>query len=110
MKNDSTFAYLRRLNPVPQAASVDGAELFEQITSLPQDERAAARRSPNRRRIALVAVALAATAILATTAFAVANWFGDVVKPAVTKQAADVMPAPCLPQQLFCPKIFIIPF
>ena len=86
MKNDSTFAYLRRLNPVPQAASVDGAELFEQITSLPQDERAAARRSPNRRRIALVAVALAATAILATTAFAVANWFGDVVKPAVTKQ------------------------
>ena len=86
MKNDSTFAYLRRLNPVPQAASVDGAELFEQITSLPQDEWAAARRSPNRRRIALVAVALAATAILATTAFAVANWFGDVVKPAVTKQ------------------------
>jgi hypothetical protein len=31
-------------------------------------------------------VALAATAILATTAFAVANWFGDVVKPPVTKQ------------------------
>jgi len=86
MKNDSALAYLRRLNPVPQAASVDGAELFEQITSLPQDERAGARRSPNRRRIALVAVALAATAILATTAFAVANWFGDVVKPAVTKQ------------------------
>src|SRR4029079_9079327 len=86
MKNDSTFAYLRRLNPVPQAASVDRAELFEQITSLPQDGRAAARRSPNRRRIALVAVALAATAILATTAFAVANWFGGVVKPAVTKQ------------------------
>lgn len=86
MKNDSTFAYLRRLNPVPQAASVDGAALFEQITSLPQDERPTARRSPNRRRVALVAVALAATAILATTAFAVANWFGDVVKPAVTKQ------------------------
>ena len=86
MKNDSTLVYLRRLNPVPQAASVDGAELFEQITSLPQDERPTARRSPNRRRVALVAVALAATAILATTAFAVANWFGDVVKPAVTKQ------------------------
>lgn len=86
MKNDSTLDYLRRLNPVPQAASVDGAELFEQITSLPQDERPAARRSRNRRRVALVAVALAATAILATTAFAVANWFGDVVKPAVTKQ------------------------
>ena len=86
MKNDSTLDYLRRLNPVPQAASVDGAELFEQITSLPQDERPTAGRSPNRRRVALVAVALAATAILATTAFAVANWFGDVVKPAVTKQ------------------------
>ena len=86
MKNDSTLDYLRRLNPVPQTASVDGAELFEQITSLPQDERPTAGRSPNRRRVALVAVALAATAILATTAFAVANWFGDVVKPAVTKQ------------------------
>jgi hypothetical protein len=86
MKNDPTLAYLRRLNPVPEAASVDGAELFERITSLPRDERSAARRPPNRRRIALVAVALAATAILATTAFAVANWFGDVVKPAVTKQ------------------------
>ena len=86
MKNDSTLAYLRRLNPVPEAASVDGAELFERITSLPQDERPAPRRSATRRRVALVAVALAATAILATTAFAVANWFGDVVKPAVTKQ------------------------
>jgi hypothetical protein len=85
MKNDSTLAYLRRLNPVPEAASVDGAELFERITSLPQ-ERPAPRRSTARRRVALVAVAFAATAILATTAFAVANWFGDVVKPPVTKQ------------------------
>ena len=86
MKNDSTLAYLRRLNPVPQAASVDGAELFDQITSLPQDARPAPRRSAARRRVALVAVGLAVMAILATTAFAVANWFGDVVKPAVTKQ------------------------
>ena len=86
MKNDSTLAYLRRLNPVPQAASVDGAELFDQITSLPQDARPAPRRSAARRRVALVAVGLAVMALLATTAFAVANWFGDVVKPAVTKQ------------------------
>jgi len=86
MKNDSTLAYLRRLNPVPQAASVDGAELFDQITSLPQDARPAARRSAARRRVALVAVGLAVMAILATTAFAVANWFGDVVKPSVTRQ------------------------
>jgi len=85
MKNDSTLAYLRRLNPVPDAGSVDGAELFERITSRPRDERPARRRSATRRRVALVAVALAATAILATTAFAVANWFGDVVKPPVTK-------------------------
>ena len=86
MKNDSTLAYLRRLNPVPQAASVDGAELFDQITSLPQDARSAPRRSGARRRVALVAVGLAVMAILATTAFAVANWFGDVVKPSVTRQ------------------------
>ena len=56
MKNDSTLAYLRRLNPVPEAASVDGAELFERITSLPRDERPAPRRSATRRRVALVAV------------------------------------------------------
>ena len=86
MKNDSTLAYLRRLNPVPRAASVDGAELFDQITSLPQDARSAPRRSGARRRVALVAVGLAVMAILATTAFAVANWFGDVVKPPVTRQ------------------------
>ena len=86
MKNDSTLAYLRRLNPVSEAASVDGAELFERITSLPRDERPAPRRSATRRRVALVAVGLAVMALLATTAFAVANWFGDVVKPAVTKQ------------------------
>ena len=86
MKNDSTLAYLRRLNPVPEAASVDGAELFERITSLPRDERPAPRRSAARRRVALVAVGLAVMALLATTALAVANWFGDVVKPAVTKQ------------------------
>jgi len=86
MKNDSTLAYLRRLNPVPKAASVDGADLFERIISLPRDERPAPRRSATRRRVALVAVGLAVMALLATTAFAVANWFGDVVKPAVTKQ------------------------
>jgi hypothetical protein len=86
MKNDSTLTYLRRLNPVSEAASVDGAELFERITSLPRDERPAPRRSATRRRVALVAVGLAVMALLATTAFAVANWFGDVVKPAVTKQ------------------------
>jgi len=86
MKNDSTLAYLRRLNPVPKAASVDGADLFERITSLPRDARPAPRRSATRRRVALVAVGLAVMALLATTAFAVANWFGDVVKPAVTKQ------------------------
>ena len=86
MKNDSTLAYLRRLNPVPKAASVDGADLFERITSLPRDARPAPRRSATRRRVALVAVGLAVMALLATTAFAVANWLGDVVKPAVTKQ------------------------
>ena len=86
MKNDSTLAYLRRLNPVPEAASVDGAELFERITSLPRDERPAPRRSATRRRVALVAVGLAVMALLATTALAISGWFGDVVKPPVTRQ------------------------
>jgi hypothetical protein len=86
MKNDSTLAYLRRLNPAPEAASVDGAELFERITSLPQEAKPSARRAPYRRRFALAAVALVVMALLATTAFAISGWFGDVVKPPVTKQ------------------------
>ena len=96
MKNDSTLAYLRRMNPVPEAAPVDGAELFDCITSLPQDLRA--RRSPYRRRVALVAVGLVVMALLATTALAISGLFGDVVKPPVTKQeyrnAQDVLTLP----------------
>jgi hypothetical protein len=97
MKNESTLAYLRRLNPVPEAVLVDGAELFERITSLPR-EQAGPRRSAVRRRVALVAVALVAMALLATTALAISGFFGDVVKPPVTKQeyrnAQDVLTLP----------------
>jgi hypothetical protein len=98
MTNDSAFAHLRRLNPVPEATAVDGAELFERITSLPRDERPARRRSSARRRIALVAVGLAVMALLATTALAISGWFGDVVEPPVTRQeyrnAQDVLTLP----------------
>jgi hypothetical protein len=99
MKNDSTLAYLRRMNPVPEAASsVDGADLFDRITSLPHDEPLRARRSLHRRRVALVAVGLVVMALLATTALAISGWFGDVVKPPVTKQeyrnAQDVLILP----------------
>ncbi len=98
MKNDSTLAHLRRLNPVPEAASVDSAELFERITSLPPDERPAPRRSATVRRVALVAVGLAVMALLATTALAISGWFEDVVKPPVTRQeyhnAQDVLTLP----------------
>jgi len=84
--NDSTLAYLRRMNPVPEAASADGAELYDRITSLPQDEPLRTRRSPYRRRVALVAIGLVVMALLATTALAISGWFGDVVKPPVTRQ------------------------
>lgn len=98
MKNDSTLAYLRRLNPVPEAPSLDGADLFDRITSLPRDERSAPKRSSARRRVALVAVGLAVMALLATTALAISGWFGDVVKPPVTRQeyrnAQDVLTLP----------------
>jgi hypothetical protein len=98
MKNDSTLAYLRRLNPVPEAPSVDGADLFDRITSLPREDRFAPRRSTARRRVALVAVGLVVTALLATTALAISGWFGDVVKPPVTRQeyrnAQDVLTLP----------------
>jgi hypothetical protein len=98
MKNDSTLAYLRRLNPVPEAPSVDGADLFDRITSLPREDRFARRRSTARRRVALVAVGLVVMALLATTALAISGWFGDVVKPPVTRQeyrnAQDVLTLP----------------
>ncbi|HET6656674.1 MAG TPA: hypothetical protein VFG61_02140 [Gaiellaceae bacterium] len=98
MKNDSTLARLRRLNPVPEAASVEAAELYERIISLPPDERLAGRRPPHRRRIALGAVALIVMALLATTALAISGLFGDVVKPPVTRQeyrnAQDVLTLP----------------
>jgi hypothetical protein len=98
MKTDSTLAYLRGLNPVPESASVGGAELFDRITSLPRDDRPAPRRSGTRRRLALVAFGLAVMALLATTALAISGWFGDVVKPPVTRQeyrnAQDVLTLP----------------
>jgi hypothetical protein len=96
--NDSTLAYLRRMNPIPEAASIDGAELYDRITSLPQDEPLRTLRSPYRRRVALVAVGLVVMALLATTALAISGWFGDVVKPPVTRQeyrnAQDVLTLP----------------
>ena len=85
MKSDSTLAYLRRMNPLPQPAPVDGADLYDRITALPPDEQLTTRRpgtaggSPWRQ-------SLSPMALLATTAFALSGWFGDVVKPAVTKQ------------------------
>jgi len=98
MKNESTLAYLRRLNPVPEAPSVDDADLFDRITSLPRDERSGPKRSSTRKRIALVAVGLAVMALLATTALAISGFFGDVVKPPVTRQeyrnAQDVLTLP----------------
>jgi len=98
MKNDSTLAYLRRLNPVPEAVPVDGAELYDRITSLPQDEQRPAGRAFRRRRLVLVAVGLIVMALLATTAFAISGLFTDVVKPPVTKQeyrnAQDVLTLP----------------
>jgi hypothetical protein len=110
MKNDSTLAYLRRMNPVPEAAFVDGAELFDRITSLPQAERPVARRASHRRRLALAAVALVVMALLATTAFAISGWFGDVVRPPVTKQeyrnAQDVL---ALPPGATWPKLNVDP-
>src|SRR5262245_22548239 len=110
MKNDSTLAALRRLNPVPEAAPVDGAELFERITSLPPDERLAPRRSSTRRRVALVAVGLIVMALLATTALAISGFFSDVVKPPVTKQEyRNAQDALALPPGATWPQLNIDP-
>jgi hypothetical protein len=85
--SDSIILRLRRANPVPEADTAPGAELFARITSLPGDSRLAATERPRRRhrRAIVLAFVVLLTVVLASTA--VAHWFGaDLVKPPVTKQ------------------------
>lgn len=88
MTSDTTLSRLRRANPVPQAPTPEAGELFDAITALPHDPRLTARlrRSPARRRLVIVAVALAVAVVLASTAYAISSWIGvgDVVQPDVT--------------------------
>jgi hypothetical protein len=85
MKADPTLLRLRRANPVPEPAVADAGDLFARITDRAPDRRLR-RRSPQRRRMLVAAVAIVAVALLASTAFAISSWLGDSVKPDVTKQ------------------------
>jgi hypothetical protein len=82
MKN-STLTRLRRANPEPLVPTVDGMELFTEITRLPREAGAAPKR---RRRGLVLAVSLVVAVLLASTAYAVSNWvFSDVVGPDVSR-------------------------
>jgi hypothetical protein len=90
MSTETTIARLRRANPVPEAPAGDGAALFERITSSTPDPRLARGRrerpTRHRRRVVVVGVAIALAALLASTAFAISQWFGgSVVRPPVTR-------------------------
>ena len=77
-----TLTRLRRSNPEPLAPTVDGMDLFAEITSLPREAEA---RRPKRRRRLVLATAVVVTALLASTAYAFSNWvFSDTVGPDVT--------------------------
>ena len=80
--SDTTLTRLRRSNPEPLAPTVDGMDLFAEITALPREVEA---RRPKRRHRLVLAVAVVLTALLASTAYAVSNWvFSDAVGPDVT--------------------------
>jgi hypothetical protein len=94
MSTESIMLRLRRANPVPhlltQAPAGDSNELFARITAEPADSSLAGRvrRVEHRRRVLVLAFALVVAALLASTAFAITQWWigGDVVPPPVTEQ------------------------
>jgi hypothetical protein len=86
MKTNSSITRLREANPFPPASTVEADDLFEQITASAPDPRLAARGTPSRRRLLVVATGFAVMAVLASSAFALSNWvFGDAVEPPVTE-------------------------
>jgi hypothetical protein len=87
MKIDRTILRLRRANPYPRPATVEGTELFARITARPPDRRIARGATPRRRRVLVLAVSFGLMALLASTAYAISNWvFNSAVRPKVTKQ------------------------
>jgi hypothetical protein len=87
MKTDSTLMRLRKANPCPLHATVDGADLFAHNTAGPPDSRVHRRATPLHRPGLVLAVSFVVMALLASTAYAISTWvFSSAVKPKVTKQ------------------------
>jgi hypothetical protein len=89
MSENSTIVRLRRANPVPETPAGDSTDLFDRITTLPQDPPTGQRpvRRPSRRRRALVLVLAGIAVLLVSTAFGISKWFDDgLVEPPVTIQ------------------------
>jgi hypothetical protein len=86
MKTDPTLVRLRKANPYPRPANVDGAELFARITALAPDRSFRRRTTSHRRGGLVLAISFVVVALLASTAYAISNWvFSSAVKPKVTK-------------------------
>jgi hypothetical protein len=85
MTTDPAFDRLRAANPFSPATSQDVDALFNRITSAAVDQRLRTPAPRYRRPMLVFAVALALVAVLASTAFALSGWIGDIIGPSEVK-------------------------
>jgi hypothetical protein len=83
---DQALLRLRRANPAPVDVDIEAPDLYAQIVRTPPDTRLAGPQRSLRRPTLVVALVIVVLAALASTAFALSNWFGDAVKPPVTER------------------------
>lgn len=88
---DQTLDRLRAANRFPAATAVDADPLFDRIVLAPLDRRlsSAARRYRRRSTLALV-TAVVVCGLLASAAYAISSWVGDVIGgPTVKSEYAE---------------------
>lgn len=81
MINDPAIRRLRAANIVAAASAVDSEELFARITSVAPEPRRDVIWFRRRRGLLVLALGLIVVAVVASTAPAVSNWFGDIIGP-----------------------------
>jgi hypothetical protein len=96
MTTDAALSRLRAGNPFPAATAVDADRLLDRITALaePPTPRFAARRRP----VLVVALGLVLAAVVASGAYGISSWIGDVIGPsAVSSEYAHAQEQLTLP-------------
>ncbi|MFL5959660.1 MAG: hypothetical protein ACJ75G_05250 [Gaiellaceae bacterium] len=76
---DHTLNRLRAANPFPAATAVDADALFDRIVHAPPDRRLARTPRHYRRPMLVLVTALVACGLLASAAYAISSWLGDVI-------------------------------